>query len=53
MEAFRGFEGKFQCQISGHSGDAHYIPFVVEKLPVAMKETYAVIEKMHAHASVP
>nr|KAJ3422949.1 WD repeat-containing protein 92 [Polyrhizophydium stewartii] len=52
MEAFRGFEHKFQYKIAGHSGDGPDIEFVPEnKHPRNEKEIFEVIGRMSAHAT--
>ncbi|XP_050455261.1 von Willebrand factor A domain-containing protein 8 [Cataglyphis hispanica] len=51
MEAFSGYEGKFQYDIVGHSGDDYRIAFV-DRLqpPTDNKRRLEVIKAMHAHS---
>ncbi|KAI8617008.1 AAA domain-containing protein [Chytriomyces sp. MP71] len=51
MEAFKGFEHKFQYKISGHSGDSANVEFVKErKYPKDEKDMFGVLGKMNGHA---
>lgn len=51
MEAFSGYEGKFQYDIVGHSGDDYNIVFVKHTQPPANnKRRLEVIKTMHAHS---
>ncbi|XP_012146606.2 von Willebrand factor A domain-containing protein c12.2 isoform X1 [Megachile rotundata] len=51
MEAFSGYEGKFQYDIVGHSGDDYDIVFVKHTQPPAdNKRRLEVIKTMHAHS---
>ncbi|KAG7197989.1 hypothetical protein KM043_016215 [Ampulex compressa] len=51
MEAFSGYEGKFQYDIVGHSGDDYNIVFVNHTQPPAdNKRRLEVIKTMHAHS---
>lgn len=51
MEAFSGYEGKFQYDIVGHSGDDYDIAFVKHTQPPANnKRRLEVIQRMHAHS---
>ncbi|XP_076766995.1 von Willebrand factor A domain-containing protein c12.2 [Xylocopa sonorina] len=51
MEAFSGYEGKFQYDIVGHSGDDYNIAFVKHTQPLAdNKRRLEVIKTMHAHS---
>ncbi|ORX55569.1 hypothetical protein DM01DRAFT_1334962 [Hesseltinella vesiculosa] len=51
MEAFRGFEHKFEYQITGHSGDTSNIPFIKPgQYPKTEKDEFEVLSKMRAHA---
>ncbi|CAK9810181.1 von Willebrand factor A domain-containing protein 8 [Anthophora quadrimaculata] len=51
MEAFSGYEGKFQYDIVGHSGDDYHIPFVKHTQPPKdNKGRLEVIQTMHAHS---
>ncbi|CAL7944841.1 unnamed protein product [Xylocopa violacea] len=51
MEAFSGYEGKFQYDIVGHSGDDYNIVFVKHTQPLAdNKRRLEVIKTMHAHS---
>ncbi|XP_076231251.1 von Willebrand factor A domain-containing protein c12.2 [Calliopsis andreniformis] len=51
MEAFSGYEGKFQYDIVGHSGDDYHISFVNHTEPPAdNKRRLEVIKTMHAHS---
>nr|XP_031838808.1 von Willebrand factor A domain-containing protein 8 isoform X2 [Nomia melanderi] len=51
MEAFSGYEGKFQYDIVGHSGDQYDIVFVKHtQPPTDNKRRLEVIQMMHAHS---
>ncbi|XP_032686011.1 von Willebrand factor A domain-containing protein 8 [Odontomachus brunneus] len=51
MEAFSGYEGKFQYDIVGHSGDDYRIVFVDHtEPPTDNKRRLEVIKTMHAHS---
>ncbi|KAJ3386110.1 von Willebrand factor A domain-containing protein 8, partial [Entophlyctis sp. JEL0112] len=50
MEAFKGFEHKFQYKITGHSGDGPNFEFVNQKYPKNEKEMFDVLNKMSSHA---
>ena len=51
MEAFSGYEGKFQYDIVGHSGDDCHIAFVNHtQPPTDNKRRLEVIKTMHAHS---
>ncbi|OXU18814.1 hypothetical protein TSAR_009759 [Trichomalopsis sarcophagae] len=51
MEAFSGYENKFQYDIVGHSGDDYRISFVDHTQPPAdNKRRLEVIKTMHAHS---
>ncbi|XP_011166750.2 von Willebrand factor A domain-containing protein 8 isoform X1 [Solenopsis invicta] len=51
MEAFSGYEGKFQYDIVGHSGDDYRIVFVDRtQPPTDNKRRLEVIKTMHAHS---
>ncbi|XP_024941330.1 von Willebrand factor A domain-containing protein 8 isoform X2 [Cephus cinctus] len=51
MEAFSGYEGKFQYDIVGHSGEDYHIPFVDHTQPPKNdKQRLEVIKTMHAHS---
>ncbi|KAK0097221.1 hypothetical protein PV326_002877 [Microctonus aethiopoides] len=51
MEAFSGYEGKFQYDIVGHSGDEYNILFVDHNQPPAdNKQRLEIIKTMHAHS---
>ncbi|KAF3429906.1 hypothetical protein E2986_02885 [Frieseomelitta varia] len=51
MEAFSGYEGKFQYDIVGHSGDDYDIVFVKHtQPPVNNKRRLEVIQRMYAHS---
>ncbi|KOC69518.1 Uncharacterized protein KIAA0564 [Habropoda laboriosa] len=51
MEAFSGYEGKFQYDIVGHSGDDYHICFVKHtQPPTDNKRRLEVIKTMHAHS---
>ncbi|XP_076618440.1 von Willebrand factor A domain-containing protein c12.2 isoform X2 [Colletes latitarsis] len=51
MEAFSGYEGKFQYDIVGHSGDDYRIGFVNHtQPPTDNKRRLEVIKTMHAHS---
>ncbi|XP_046413785.1 von Willebrand factor A domain-containing protein 8 [Neodiprion fabricii] len=51
MEAFDGYEGKFQYDIIGHSGDDYHITFVHHtQPPTDNKQRLEVIKTMHAHS---
>ncbi|XP_026673539.1 von Willebrand factor A domain-containing protein 8 isoform X2 [Ceratina calcarata] len=51
MEAFSGYEGKFQYDIVGHSGDDYNIVFVKHTQPPAdNKRRLEIIKTMHAHS---
>ncbi|XP_077256080.1 von Willebrand factor A domain-containing protein c12.2 isoform X2 [Temnothorax americanus] len=51
MEAFSGYEGKFQYDIVGHSGDDYRIVFVDHtQPPTDNKRRLEVIKTMHAHS---
>lgn len=51
MEAFHGFESRFQYDIVGHSGESHCIPFVDKSQPPAdQKQRLNILRIMHAHA---
>ncbi|XP_053996012.1 von Willebrand factor A domain-containing protein 8 isoform X1 [Hylaeus anthracinus] len=51
MEAFSGYEGKFQYDIVGHSGDDYHIGFVKHtQPPTDNKRRLEVIKTMHAHS---
>ncbi|XP_012062470.1 PREDICTED: von Willebrand factor A domain-containing protein 8 [Atta cephalotes] len=51
MEAFSGYEGKFQYDIVGHSGDDYRIIFVdLTQPPTDNKRRLEVIKTMHAHS---
>ncbi|XP_072747214.1 von Willebrand factor A domain-containing protein 8 [Anoplolepis gracilipes] len=51
MEAFSGYEGKFQYDIVGHSGDDYRIAFVDHtQPPTDNKRRLEVIKTMHAHS---
>ncbi|KAI8064375.1 AAA domain-containing protein [Gongronella butleri] len=51
MEAFRGFEHKFEYQITGHSGDTANLPFIKPgQYPKTEKDEFEILSKMRAHA---
>ncbi|XP_012262209.2 von Willebrand factor A domain-containing protein 8 [Athalia rosae] len=51
MEAFSGYENKFQYDIIGHSGDDYRIDFVNHSQPPTdNKQRLEVIKTMHAHS---
>ncbi|XP_013780958.2 von Willebrand factor A domain-containing protein 8-like isoform X1 [Limulus polyphemus] len=51
MEAFEGYQHKFQYDIVGHSGEDSNIPFVpVGKYPANDKERLDILKMLHAHS---
>ncbi|XP_033322690.2 von Willebrand factor A domain-containing protein c12.2 [Megalopta genalis] len=51
MEAFSGYEGKFQYDVVGHSGDEYDIVFVKHtQPPTDNRQRLGVIQMMHAHS---
>ncbi|XP_014258811.1 von Willebrand factor A domain-containing protein 8 isoform X2 [Cimex lectularius] len=51
MEAFKGYESKFQYDIVGHSGESPSISFIEKTNPPPdNKQRLAVIRTMHAHS---
>ncbi|XP_076294765.1 von Willebrand factor A domain-containing protein c12.2 isoform X2 [Lasioglossum baleicum] len=51
MEAFSGYEGKFQYEVVGHSGEQHDIVFVKHtQPPTDNRRRLEVIQMMHAHS---
>jgi hypothetical protein len=53
MEAFQGFQHKYEYTIVGHSGDSDKIPLVAYGAPPAhQRARLQVLERMVAHAQV-
>ncbi|CAL4081731.1 unnamed protein product, partial [Meganyctiphanes norvegica] len=51
MEAFEGFENKFQYEIYGHSGEDDSVPLVrFDRLPCNNKERLDILKTMQAHS---